>query len=331
MRKNAFCTFIMKNDSYTPGILTFAYSIRKQKINADLICVATKEVSEDCIFAFRQLYDFVFIVDQLFVNNDNKHQRQDRNYLFARFSILKVLEKKKMYYDRIIICDADLLPLRNYKDLLYVPAPSGILNECKENVIGKSEQSDYKDKWIWHDVYSDIPHMTAIPKEITDKVRYDKNNLGVNACIYVLNYETIKYQDIIDDLNDKNIIKIIEKFAWPEMQYLTMKLSGSWHNIDIKYASFNSYPDLHSIYGTHFAGLKPWNISSRSYLHYCTHDDYKLWICVFLNMIKSNKKLLLCNEVKKVFKFLVKLVNCDKQYVLSIKSYPEYMHLTTAI
>jgi len=327
MRKNAFCTFIMKNDSFAPGILTFAYSIRKQRLNADLICIATKDVSEDCIFAFRQLYDFVFVVDQLYVNNNNKQQRQDRNYLFARFSILKVLEKRKMFYDRVIICDADLLPLRNYRDLLNVPAPSGILNECKENVIGPSTESDSGDNWIWHDVYKDIPHMAAIPKEITDRVRYDKNNLGVNACIYILNHEVIKYQDIVDDLDNEETMKIVENFSWPEMQYLTMKLSGLWHNIDLKYASFNSYPNLHAIYGTHYAGLKPWNIKNESYLHYCKHDDYKLWICIFLNMIKSNKNLLLCNEIKKIFNFLVELVSSDKQYVLSVKDYPEYKYL----
>lgn len=327
MRKNAFCTFIMKNDSYTPGILTFAYSIRMQKIDADLICIITKDISEDCVYAFKRIYDFVFTVDQLYVNNNNKQQRQDRNFLFARFSIFKILEKKKMFYDRIIICDADLLPLRNYRDLLSLPAPSGILNESKDNVIGPSKEFISEDKWIWHEVYKDIPHSSLIPKDITDRVKTDKNNLGVNACIYILNHEILKYDDIIKDLNDEDVMKIVENFPWPEMQYLTMKLSGLWHNIDIKYASFNSYPNLHDIYGTHFAGLKPWNINNKSYLHYCEHDDYKLWICIFLNMVKLDKGMLACREVNKVFTYLMNLVKSDKRYVLSTKLYPEYKYL----
>lgn len=323
LRRSAFCTFLIKNDSYLPGILTFAYAIRKQEINADLICVVTPDITEECVQTISYIYDYVFCVDQFKVKNNNKEKRQDREYLFIRFSVLDIVEKQLAKYERVIICDADLLPLRNFLDLYHVPTPSGILNEKKENVVGYNERG----KWIWYDVYKEIPPGTVIPKSITDKVKNDPENLGVNSCIYVLSKGLIKYKEIQEDLQKDEIKAMIAKFPWPEMQYMTYKLSGKWHNLDLKYASFNSFPDLHSIYGTHYSGMKPWEINNKSYLHYCNNEDYKLWICVYLNMMSEFRIFSRFPKLVKIEKFLLNLVRTDKKYVLNAKEYPELKHL----
>jgi len=322
-KRYAYCTFLIENDRYLPGILTFAYALKKQEVSADFVCVVTDEVSMECSRLISCLYDYVFCVAQSRVKNANKGKRSDREKLFVRFSALEMLEKHHLKYDKIILCDSDLLPLRNFSDLCYYPAPSGILNERKENVIGYGLEN----KWVWFDIYRDIPPKTLIPREITDRVRTDVMNLGVNSAIYVLESDTIPYREIQEDLEDEKVKAQIAAYPWPDMQYMTCKLSGRWHNLDIRYASFNSFPDLHSIYGTHYAGMKPWDIQNRSYLHYCRHDDYKLWICVYLNMMQEKRILLKSSRLKRLRDFLMELVREDRGYVLDVRKYPELGHL----
>lgn len=304
-------------------MLTFAYALRKQRIEADLICIVTEEVPEECAYYISYLYDYVFCAGQVRVGNRNREGRGDREKLFARFTVLELLRKKRLQYDKVILCDSDLLPLRNFERLCHCPAPSGILNERKENVIGYGRGHD----WIWYEVYRDIPPGALIPKEVTDRVRTDATNLGVNSVIYVLEENTIDYAEIAQDLEDKQVREMIADFAWPDMQYMTYKLSGRWHNLDIRYAGFNSFPDLHSIFGTHYAGMKPWDIGNRSWLHYCGHEDYKLWVCVFLNMMRQHRGLERCAGLKRLKKKLLELVKTDEKYVLNVRSYPELGHL----
>ncbi len=319
----AFCTFLIDSDRYLPGILTFAYTLRKQRVASDLICIVTDEVPAECIRPILKLYDLVFRVEQTRTENRNKAKRRDREKLFARFAVLDIMERQGLRYEKIIICDSDLLPLRNFAELCHYPAPSGILNERKENVIGLTAEGE----WIWYDVYRRIPPKTSIPKEITDRVKTDSGNLGVNSVIYVFDRDTIPYGEIEADMNREEMRALISAFPWPDMQYMTYKLSGKWHNLDIRYASFNSFPSLHAVFGTHYAGLKPWDIHNRSYLHYCAHDDYKLWICVYLNMMREYPAMGRYARLRKLRDFLLELVKSDERYVLRVGNYPELCHL----
>lgn len=319
----AYCTFLIENERYLPGVLTFAYALRKQKLDADLICVITEEVPEECARYISYLYDYVFRARQTVVRNRNTEGRGDREKLFARFAVLELLQKERLRYDRVILCDSDLLPLRNFGGLCHYPVPSGILNERKENVIG----FDGGQGWIWYEVYRSIPPGSLIPREITDRVKADATNLGVNSVIYVLESDTIDYAEIARDLENEQVQEMIAAFAWPDMQYMTCKLSGRWHNLDIRYAGFNSFPDLHSLFGTHYAGMKPWDVGNRSWRHYCGHEDYKLWICVFLNMMREHRGLERCRRLSRLRKVLLELVKTDKKYVLKVGDYPELKHL----
>ena len=141
---------------------------------------------------------------------------------------------------------------------------------------------------------------------------YDINNMGVNSGLYVLVPSQKLYDSILSDLENDNILKLIERFRWPEMQYLTMKLSGSWHNIDIKYASFNGYPDISGVYGIHFAGLKPWCFNNKSVKHYSKYNDFKLWHSVYLSMLYEYKELFENKRLKKLFDNIIALQKSNK-------------------
>jgi glycogenin glucosyltransferase len=67
-------------------------------------------------------------------------------------------------------------------------------------------------------------------------------------------------------------------FDWPEMQYLTMRWSGQWTNVDLRFAAFSGYPKLSVLFGTHYGGLKPWQFRrEQAIARWGRYDDFQLW------------------------------------------------------
>lgn len=321
MKKNAFVTFIIRNDSYLPGALVFAYALRLQKTQNDLICIVSDNITDRAINTLKLVYDDVIVIDEVFVPHDRRHERQDRPFLFSRFNAFRLgpdgdLGKK---YEKIIIADCDLLPLYDYDTLFELNAPAGIINEkkeyCMEYEDGKyiiPESVHLNSEWIWHKIYADVPHGTLIPKEITDRIKTDKENMGVNASVYLFNPTMALYNSVMEDLQDPNVIREISEYNWPEMQYISDKLSGTWTNVDLGFSSFNGYPDIAHIKGIHFAGLKPWSIKNKSIKSFGKFDDYKLWYYTFVKMCDDVETILENGKMKKLYKFVSEMQNNEK-------------------
>jgi|LGOV01.1.fsa_nt_gb glycogenin glucosyltransferase len=321
MSKNAYVTFIIRNDSYLPGALVFAYALRLQETENDLICIVSDNISTQAIESLRVLYDDVLIIDEVFVPHDRRQERQDRPFLFSRFNAFRLGKDGDLNksYDKIIIADCDLLPLRHYDSLFDLKAPAGIINEkkeyCMEYKEGKyiiPDSVDIDGTWNWHEIYSDVPHGTSIPKEITDRIKKDKDNMGVNASLYLFKPTIDLYKSIMDDLLVSEIQEEISSYNWPEMQYITDKLSGEWTNIDLRYSSFNGYPKVDVLYGIHFAGLKPWSIKNKSIKSFGKFEDYQLWYLTYIKMIEKFPQLQENSKLRKINDFVVIMLKDNK-------------------
>jgi glycogenin glucosyltransferase len=334
MSKFAYVTFIIRNDSYLPGALVFAYALRLQKTEHDLVCIVSENVSNGAINALKELYDEVLIIDEVFVPHNRRQERQDRPYLFSRFNAFRLGKDGDFgkEYEKIIIADCDVLPLRNYDSLFLVDTPAGIINEKKEYCMtyenGKYiiPNSVFEDgSWIWHQIYKDCPHGSLIPREITDRVNQDASNMGVNASLFIFEPSMELYNSIIDDVLDPEISSEISVYNWPEMQYITKKLSGKWHNIDLRYSSFNGYPMVDVLYGIHFAGLKPWNIKNKSVKSFAKFRDYKLWFYTFEKMMKNYPRLHNIGKLRRLNNFILEGTKNDPNF-LKIKKIANLEH-----
>ena len=324
MSKNAFVTFIIRNDSYLPGALVFAYALKLQKTKSNLVCIVSENISESAIESLELIYDKVLIIDEVYVPHERRQERQDRPFLFSRFNAFRLGPDGDLgeAYEKIIIADCDLLPLRNYDQLFELEAPAGIINEkkeyCLEYTDGKyisPSSVDIDGTWVWHKVYEQYPHGTKIPKEITDRIKIDKENMGVNASLMLFKPTMGLYNSIMDDLAILDIQKEISTYNWPEMQYISDKLSGSWTNVDIRFSSFNGYPKIDVLYGTHFAGLKPWSIKNKSIKSYGRFEDYQLWFHTYRKMLDEYPELQK-GKLLRIYNFIMDLSK-SKQHILN--------------
>jgi glycogenin glucosyltransferase len=212
-------------------------------------------------------------------------------------------------FDKLVGLDADVLPLRNYDHLFLIDAPAGILNERKAYFLDYDPDGRYvvpqsvgtTGKWRWHEVYGEVcPHGHKIPKEITDRVKQDVSNMGVNSALLVFEPSMDEFRSIHRELHQPDMQRLVsDAFEWPDMQYLTMRWSGKWTNIDLRFNGFSGYPNLSVLFGTHFAGLKPWQFRKRKAMaRYGRYDDFQLWFQEYAAMVSQAYPEL--KEIKKL-------------------------------
>jgi alpha-N-acetylglucosamine transferase len=294
----AFVTFLMLNDSYLPGALLLAYALRKQHTRADLVCMATKDITSAARYALGLLFDHVVDVPQIFVPHKRRQERQDRPYMFTRMNALRLGADGDLgfSYEKVVVLDADVLPLRHYDHLFAMNAPAGIINEDKSHFIEVNPDGSYHvspdvertGTWKWHRLYGEIcPHGHKIPKEITDRVTQDPLNLGINGSLFVFEPSMDEFIQIREDVRRPEVLRLVgDLYNWPEMQYLTARWSGRWTSVDLRFAAFNGYPKLSVLFGTHFGGLKPWQFRrEKAIARWGRYQDFQLWFREYTSMV----------------------------------------------
>lgn len=305
----AYVTFLMLNDGYLPGVLVLAHGLRRQKTEADLICMVTEEISRPARQALGHLYDEVIEVEKIYVPHTRVQKRPYLPYVFTRLHALRLGADGDLdhAYDKIVLLDADLLPLHHYDHLFTLPAPAGTINERKTHVMAWGDDGNFiipasvsqDGTWNWHQIYADCPHGQPIPAEITDHVAGDPSNMGVISSLLVLEPSQVEFQAIMADIQSPAVQPLVgDAFDWPEMQYLTLRYSGRWTNIDLRFHSLNGYPNLEVLYGLHYTGFKPWQFRRLGSMdRYGRRADFQLWFRLYREMIQaypllqSNRKL----------------------------------------
>ncbi|HFE67353.1 MAG TPA: hypothetical protein ENJ93_08825 [Chloroflexi bacterium] len=309
---HAFVTFLMQNDSYLPGALLQAYGLRQQKVRADLLCMVTDEITPSARKALELLFDRVMEVEKIYVPHKRVGKRPYIPYVFTKLHALRLGKEGDLggAYDKVAILDADLLPIKRYNTLFRLPVPAGTINERKTHVMEWGADGNFiipasvarDGTWNWHHIYADCPHGRPIPQEITDRVANDPTNMGVIGSLLLVEPSLAEYEAIRKDLLRPSVQQLVgDAFDWPEMQYLTLRWSGQWTNIDLRYHSLNGYPDLAVLYGIHYTGFKPWQFrKAGSMQRYGRRADFQYWFNTYRRMTYAIPDLLAFKKLRRL-------------------------------
>lgn len=321
----AYVTFVMLNDNYLPGALMVGYGLKRQSTQARLVCMVTDGVSTSAREGLESLFHHVPEVDPIYVPHKRRQQRQDRPYFFTRINSLRLGSDGNLGFDfeKIAVVDADLLPLRNCDHLFSLPTPAGMLNEAKSHVIQSGDAGRYEitnemlktGKWEWHRKYDSIcPHGSPVPSEITNRVATDPTNMGMNGALFVLEPSFHEYEEILRDVRHPELQKLVgDLFDWPDMQYLTMRWSGKWTNIDARFSGMNGYPHPSILFATHFAGFKPWYFNRpKAMKRYARYPDFQLWFEIYLEMMGKNQNL---QKIKKLSRLRERILHLQNNKI----------------
>jgi len=278
------------------------------------VCMVTEEITPDARRAMALLYDHVVEVGKIFVPHTRRHRRQYIPFVFTRVHALRFGADGDLgfRYEKLVELDADVLPIKHYDHLFALDAPAGILNESKGHFLDYDDKGQYiippnvatTGTWRWHEVYHPIcPHGQPIPKDITDRVKEDPTNMGVNSAVLVFEPSMSEFAGIKEELARSDVQSLVgDAFEWPDMQYLTMRWSGRWTNVDLRFCGFSGYPMLSVLFGTHYAGLKPWHFQkSKAMARYGRFEDFQYWFKQYEAMMRAYPQL---QQVKRLASLL---------------------------
>lgn len=296
----AYVTFLLFNLShkYVSAALLMAYALRQQQTQADLVCMVTPGMPPDVHAALHRVYDHVIKVEPIYVPHRRRHQRPDRPFLLTRLQALRLGADGDLglNYEKVVILDADILPLRYYDHLLSLATPAGIINERKTHMMDYDPDGNFiipasvatDSKWKWHRIYEPIcPHGQPIPQAITDRVRDDLTNLGIIGALFVMEPSHAELRAILEDVRRPEIAALVgDLFDLPDMQYLTMRYSGQWTNVDLRFCGLSGYPNMATLFGSHYAGnIKPWSFEKKALARYARYEDFQVWYAAFIEMM----------------------------------------------
>jgi len=306
----AFVTLFTLNDSYLPAVLLLAYGLRRQQTQADLICLVTPEITITARKALVLLYDQVLEVEPIIIPHKLAGSRPYLPLVFTKLHALRLGADGDLgrAYDKVCLLDADLLPLKHYDHLFTLPTPAGTINERKTHVMEWGTDGNFiipasvaqDGTWNWHRLYAACPHGQPIPLEITDRVAADPINMGVISSLLVLTPSLAEYQAIRADLAQPVVREQVgSQFEWPEMQYLTLRWSGQWTNVDLRFHSLNGYPDPAVLFGIHYTGFKPWQFRKQGSMErYGRRADFQLWHTTYRQMTQAYPELLTFKKLR---------------------------------
>ena len=302
----------MLNDNYLPGALVLSYGLLRQRLATPRICLVTEGVSPQARGSLAQLFDDVIDVESIYVPHARRQERQDRPYFFTRIHALRLGTDGGLghRFERVVVLDADVLPLRNYGQLLELEPPAGVLNERKSHLVQTDgagrhvlpESALENGRWNWHEIYAECPHGQPVPRSISDRPREDPDNMGFNGSVFVMRPDVGEFERILRDLERPEIRALVgDRFDWPDMQYLTLRWSGRWRNIDLRFSALNGYPHVNVLYGTHFAGFKPWYFHRPATMNrYARYPDFQLWFATYLRMMETYPDLARMGKLRRL-------------------------------
>jgi alpha-N-acetylglucosamine transferase len=299
--KFAYGTFIFKDSGYLPGLLMTAYKIKRMNSSGDikLICLYTPDVDSQILEVLKLIYDDVRCTEYLKFGRDRNGRQQPLPFMFTRFRFLELTE-----FDKILVLDSDMLPLKNYDQLFELTAPAGVINETKDRMKGVHATIQPINEWEWHDFYK----TTAAPgdiikKSITDKpLKKPEENMGINGGLMLLKPSEEDFARFCAWCKKPDLETVINKMNWPDMQTITAYYSGNWTSIDASYLGLYGYPNIASLNGVHFIGPKPWQHRHKNFEYRIkNYPDYRLWSEEYIQMCKDMPELLDYKPLKNLF------------------------------
>jgi lipopolysaccharide biosynthesis glycosyltransferase len=158
----AYVCLVMKGDTYVPGAIVVAHSIRKTKTKNDIVCMITHDVSAKCVKQLNIVFDSVIQVE--YITADTKTLRNKKiesiygswkSVAYTKWNLLNMTQYKK-----VMFMDADLVIIENIDSLFELQTPAG--------TFSLSQAKPFTKKGIYNP-YKSIRHGHIVNKKEIEK------------------------------------------------------------------------------------------------------------------------------------------------------------------
>ncbi|KAL0221709.1 hypothetical protein RCL1_001563 [Eukaryota sp. TZLM3-RCL] len=260
----AYVTLLMRGDSYLPGALVTAFSLRQS--NFDRICMVTPDVSTEAKNLLHLVYTSVVDIKYIYEPKipTTKWKRFAAHYNhWLSFCLTKLRLFELHQYSKLIFLDIDTLCLdvRAMDDLFTVPTPAGTLTLPPG---------------------STIPHNTLISYR---DLNYSCNKFyGISGALMLLRPSLRELASLGKYANSFNFNT--RDNAGPDECLLSRYYGSNWRHLSTRFNAvpWKSAPDQALI---HYVTHPPWSIKEY-------WEDYELW---FEEARKLTRDFPMCEQV----------------------------------
>lgn len=309
--KYAYCTLLMIDDSYLPGVLTLGYSLKKMGTTYDTLVLTTPDVSNDAKKEIKKIYTRIIEVDYIIPLSGiikiplvKKYPHYGKT--FTKLNCLSLEE-----YDAIMFLDADTIVFKNYDSLFSLTPPAAVYYGSH-----KMHENNYKprlkgDHYKWHTDYCECcDHGKKIDADRTDVINHDMYGMSTECMLLKPDKKLLK--EIINEIHSETFKNKYKNGFLSDAGYITWKYSGQWTGMDPRFLGRRGYPRIEDLFGITLGGSKPWLIENVKYG--LSYPDYKIWYEYFLEMC-DEYKIKKFDELRKIVK---EKINTKHVYILII-------------
>ena len=177
--KYAFCTLVMRGDSYVRAALVMGFSL-KSVSDMDRIVMVTDDVSASCVKLMQGVFTHVILVPYRKYESEPfiivTHEQRKRystwiDAIYTKWNLLGFVQ-----YEKILFLDADTVVIRNIDSIFEFNTPAGIfINPWVKTYTKRG----------FHDFYHHLKIGEKIPHKIIDHALQRRGNVVFGSCVLV--------------------------------------------------------------------------------------------------------------------------------------------------
>ena len=287
----AYVFLVMINDSYVPGVLAAAASIRIAGTKHDIVCMVTDDVSDVARRMLHSVVDHIMPVTHLeYEIKPLKLERQNKIYgswiasSFTKWNALALVE-----YDKVLFMDADIIILESIDHIFDMSAPAATFSSpWAKNYTREYNSGEFSLKYT-------IRHGGQVtPTQIKDAF---KGGYCFIASLVLLSPNMDEYDELLNMINSMQPFGL-DSYSTVDEQSLAYYYSTirprTWTHIHQRYNFIIHKPqwlakgDVPKVLH-YFHKLKPWS-SELSWNETPWNTDNIWWYYIYMWLCRCNPK-----------------------------------------
>ncbi|KAI8888955.1 glycosyltransferase family 8 protein [Backusella circina FSU 941] len=253
----AWVVVLTSTNDYIKGILSLKHALHTvHKSQYPLLVLYTQSVVPEIRTLLKKVGCKLKEIEPIY-------PKRKVTYKMKRFSETwtKLVVWDQINYSRLVLLDADMLPLHNMDELMTLPLPDKEwVAACHACVCNPQKITHYPSHWVPENcAYTacDKGANTVAPP-VTEKIDY------FNSGLVVLTPDSKKFHDMLaylESIQDLNI------YPFPDQDFLNEIFKGRWKSLSYIYNALKTLQSAHSpmwetgcVKNVHYILSKPWDV-----------------------------------------------------------------------
>ncbi|CAO3681547.1 hypothetical protein G6F70_001756 [Rhizopus microsporus] len=270
--KAAWAVVITNSNDYIKGVVTMKYALHKvHNSRYPLLILYTSHVKPEIVEMLKNIGCLVKNIDAIYPSGKVDYRFEQFSEVWTKLAVWNQTE-----YDRLVLLDADMLPVKNMDELMSLELPQGWVAASYACTCNPLKIKQYPPHWIPENcAYTGCQSIQ--PSPISDRADY------FNSGLIVLSPNKDKYDNMINYLNSMEDLTV---YPFADQDFLNEIFKNKWKPISYVYNALKTLQwahkpiwDMNQVKNIHFIMAKPWDldINQLSDLENTYRALYTLW------------------------------------------------------